>query len=44
MSMAIADPDPANRRAVRAYEKAGFVSDRLADTPYGRTLLMVCRR
>ena len=40
----ITDPDPANRRAVRAYEKAGFASDRLVDTPYGRTLLMVCRR
>jgi aminoglycoside 6'-N-acetyltransferase len=35
------DPDPANRRAVRAYEKAGFNADRLVDTPHGRTLLMV---
>ena len=35
------DPDPANTRAVRAYEKAGFHADRLVDTPHGRTLLMV---
>ncbi len=35
------DPDPANRRAVRAYEKAGFHKDRLVMTPDGRTLLMV---
>src|ERR1051325_5052602 len=35
------DPDPANARAVRAYEKAGFAADRLVDTPHGRTLLMV---
>jgi aminoglycoside 6'-N-acetyltransferase len=37
----ITDPDPANGRAVRAYEKAGFTRDRLIDTPSGRTLLMV---
>ena len=36
------DPDPANKRAIRAYEKAGFAADRLVDTPHGRTLLMVC--
>jgi aminoglycoside 6'-N-acetyltransferase len=35
------DPDPANTRAIRAYEKAGFSADRLVDTPHGRTLLMV---
>jgi aminoglycoside 6'-N-acetyltransferase len=35
------DPDPANTRAIRAYEKAGFNADRLVDTPHGRTLLMV---
>jgi aminoglycoside 6'-N-acetyltransferase len=35
------DPDPANKRAIRAYEKAGFSADRLVDTPHGRTLLMV---
>ncbi len=37
----VTDPDPANRRAVRAYEKAGFHKDRLVMTPDGRTLLMV---
>jgi aminoglycoside 6'-N-acetyltransferase len=35
------DPDPANKRAIRAYEKAGFTAERLVDTPHGRTLLMV---
>ena len=38
----VTDPDPANTRAVRAYEKAGFQQDRLVDTPDGRALLMVC--
>jgi aminoglycoside 6'-N-acetyltransferase len=38
---AMTDPDPTNARAVRAYQKAGFISDRLVDTPHGRTLLMV---
>jgi len=37
----ITDPDPANARAIRAYEKAGFVRDRLVDTPDGEALLMV---
>jgi aminoglycoside 6'-N-acetyltransferase len=37
----LTDPDPANTRAVRAYEKAGFQSDRLVDTPDGIALLMV---
>jgi aminoglycoside 6'-N-acetyltransferase len=37
----VTDPDPANRRAVRAYEKAGFKSTGLVDTPDGRALLMV---
>src|SRR5262245_13131506 len=37
----ITDPDPANARAVRAYEKAGFLKDREMDTPDGRALLMV---
>ncbi|HET9902938.1 MAG TPA: GNAT family N-acetyltransferase [Xanthobacteraceae bacterium] len=36
----LTDPDPANRRAVRAYEKAGFRSERLVDTPDGPALLM----
>ena len=35
------DPDPRNARAIRAYEKAGFHSDRLVATPDGRALLMV---
>jgi aminoglycoside 6'-N-acetyltransferase len=39
----ITDPDPANGRAVRAYQKAGFHAERLVDTPWGRTLLMVCQ-
>ena len=40
----VTDPDPANRRAVRAYEKAGFESDRMMDTPDGPALLMVRNR
>jgi aminoglycoside 6'-N-acetyltransferase len=37
----VTDPDPANGRAVRAYEKAGFDKDRMVDTPDGPALLMV---
>ena len=37
----VTDPDPANGRAVRAYEKAGFVRERMVDTPDGPALLMV---
>jgi aminoglycoside 6'-N-acetyltransferase len=37
----VTDPDPGNGRAVRAYTKAGFESDRLVDTPDGPALLMV---
>jgi aminoglycoside 6'-N-acetyltransferase len=37
----VTDPDPANIRAVRAYEKAGFQKIRLVDTPDGSALLMV---
>jgi len=37
----VTDPDPENGRAVRAYEKAGFVKDHLVDTPDGPALLMV---
>lgn len=37
----VTDPDPANHRAIRAYEKAGFARDRLVDTPDGEALLMV---
>jgi aminoglycoside 6'-N-acetyltransferase len=38
----ITDPDPANGRAIRAYEKAGFRRQHLVDTPDGTALLMVC--
>jgi aminoglycoside 6'-N-acetyltransferase len=37
----VTDPDPANLRAVRAYEKAGFERERVVDTPDGPALLMV---
>ena len=37
----VTDPDPANARAIRAYEKAGFLKDRLVDTSDGPALLMV---
>lgn len=37
----VTDPDPLNARAVRAYEKAGFVRDRVVETPDGPALLMV---
>jgi aminoglycoside 6'-N-acetyltransferase len=37
----VTDPDPLNLRAVRAYEKAGFVRDRVVETPDGQALLMV---
>jgi len=37
----VTDPDPANHRAVRAYEKAGFKKDRMVETPDGPALLMV---
>jgi aminoglycoside 6'-N-acetyltransferase len=37
----VTDPDPANARAIRAYEKAGFARDRLVHTPDGIALLMV---
>ena len=40
-SRMITDPDPANARAVRAYEKAGFRRDCEVDTPDGRALLMI---
>ena len=35
------DPNPDNRRAIRAYEKAGFViASEPVDTRWGRALLM----
>ncbi|MCK1620977.1 acetyltransferase [Bradyrhizobium sp. 159] len=37
----VTDPDPLNTRAVRAYAKAGFVRDRMVETPDGPALLMV---
>jgi aminoglycoside 6'-N-acetyltransferase len=37
----LTDPDPANARAIRAYEKAGFHRDRPVQTPDGPALLMV---
>jgi aminoglycoside 6'-N-acetyltransferase len=37
----ITDPDPANSRAIRAYEKAGFGRDRIVETSDGPVLLMV---
>jgi aminoglycoside 6'-N-acetyltransferase len=37
----VTDPDPANSRALRAYEKAGFEIDRMVTTPDGPALLMV---
>jgi aminoglycoside 6'-N-acetyltransferase len=37
----LTDPDPANARAIRAYEKAGFRRDREVDTTDGRALLML---
>jgi aminoglycoside 6'-N-acetyltransferase len=39
----VIDPDPANARAIRAYEKAGFLKNRIVETPDGRALLMVCQ-
>jgi aminoglycoside 6'-N-acetyltransferase len=36
----VTDPDPTNARAIRAYEKAGFIRDRLVETPDGTALLM----
>jgi aminoglycoside 6'-N-acetyltransferase len=37
----ITDPAPNNSRAIRAYEKAGFVRDRLIETSDGPAVLMV---
>ena len=37
----LTDPHPANRRAIRAYQKAGFARQRQVDTADGRALLMI---
>jgi aminoglycoside 6'-N-acetyltransferase len=37
----VIDPDPANARAIRAYEKAGFSKQHVVETPDGPALLMV---
>ncbi|WP_439395613.1 GNAT family N-acetyltransferase [Bradyrhizobium sp. PMVTL-01] len=37
----VTDPSPRNARAIRAYEKAGFVRNRMVETPDGPALLMV---
>jgi aminoglycoside 6'-N-acetyltransferase len=37
----VTDPSPANIRAIRAYEKAGFVRNGIVDTPDGPALLMI---
>jgi aminoglycoside 6'-N-acetyltransferase len=37
----LTDPSPANFRAIRAYEKAGFRQQRPVDTPDGAAVLMV---
>jgi aminoglycoside 6'-N-acetyltransferase len=37
----LTDPDPANARAIRAYEKAGFLRRGEVATPDGRALLMI---
>lgn len=38
------DPSPANGRAIRCYEKAGFVAHGVVETPDGAALLMYCER
>jgi len=38
----LTDPNEANARAIRAYEKAGFHKERPIGTPDGPALLMVC--
>ena len=37
----LTDPSPANGRAIKAYEKAGFCKERPVDIPNGAALLMV---
>lgn len=40
----VTDPDPGNLRAIRCYEKAGFLRDRVVETHGGPALLMVCEQ
>ena len=40
----VTDPDPRNARAIRAYEKAGFVRLEQRATVFGDVLLMACDR
>jgi aminoglycoside 6'-N-acetyltransferase len=37
----LTDPHPANRRAIRGHQKAGFARHRQVDTADGRALLMI---
>ncbi|MBL0374199.1 acetyltransferase [Rhizobium sp. KVB221] len=39
-SRVVTDPDPDNRNAIRAYQKAGFVKDDIRNTEYGTVLMM----
>jgi aminoglycoside 6'-N-acetyltransferase-1b/aminoglycoside 6'-N-acetyltransferase-2 len=39
----IADPDPINFRAIKAYEKVGFTSSGIIQTPNGQAMLMRLR-
>jgi aminoglycoside 6'-N-acetyltransferase len=39
-SRVITDPDPANRNAIRAYQKAGFRKSDIRNTEYGTVQLM----
>jgi aminoglycoside 6'-N-acetyltransferase len=41
VAQVLTDPSPANTRAIKAYEKAGFCKQRPVDTPDGAALLMV---
>ena len=36
----VTDPDPENKNAVRAYEKAGFKRGEIRNTEYGTVLMM----
>jgi aminoglycoside 6'-N-acetyltransferase len=39
----VIDPEPENLRARRSYARAGFVEDRIADTPDGPVVVMALR-